>query len=119
MRNRLFFVFFLSILLGTSGLMASEESLRLDLNPEDIAEVRFTDKSAIHLKLSESATLKLKHLTEQNIGKKLSVYYRDHAIITATVQAMIPSGRITISEPSDSIWEEMKILQGHLRKKQN
>ncbi len=118
MKNRLLFVFFLLILFGSTALMASERPLRLYLNADDITEVRFTDKNDINLKLSESATLKLKNLTEENIGKKLSVFYMTHAIVTATIQIAIPSGRITISAPSDSIREEMKKLQEKLRENQ-
>ena len=114
MKIRLLFVFLMSILVISTGLMANEETLRLDLNVEDIVEVRFTDKTAINLKLSDSATLKLKNLTAENIGKKLLVSYMNHVVVSATIQAATPSGRIIISTPSDFIWKEMKKLQQKL-----
>lgn len=115
MKARLLSTFLLSILVGFTVLQANEGSLRLDLNEENIVEVRFTDKTrVINLKLSNSATLKLKNLTRENIGKKLSVSYMDHILVSATIQAEIPSGRIQISNPSDLIWKEMKKLEGKL-----
>ena len=114
MKAWLLFVFLLSILVGFTVLQANEGSLRLDLNEENIIQVRFTDKTAIDLKLSDSATLKLKNMTEENIGKKLSVLYMNHIIVSATIQAAIPNGRIGISNPSDFIWKEMKKLEEKL-----
>ena len=106
-------VFFLLIFVASTALTAAEEPLRLDLNSRDISEVHFTDKNDIQLKLSESATLKLKNITEKNVGKTLSVLYMNEAIVTATIQVVIPSGQIRISRPSDSIREEMEKLQNN------
>ncbi len=106
-------VFFLLIFVASTALTAAEEPLRLDLNSRDISEVHFTDKNDTQLKLSESATLKLKNITEKNVGKTLSVLYMNEAIVTATIQVVIPSGQIRISRPSDSIREEMEKLQNN------
>ena len=106
-------VFFLLIFVASTALTAAEEPLRLDLNSRDISEVHFIDKNDIQLKLSESATLKLKNITEKNVGKTLSVLYMNEAIVTATIQVVIPSGQIRISRPSDSIREEMEKLQNN------
>lgn len=118
MKIRHFFVIVLSGMIVSIGAMAIEKPLRLDLNEKDIIEVRFTNETSIGLKLSDTATLKLKNITGKNIGKRLSVSYMKHVVVSATIQAAITSGSIKISNPSDFIWDEMKKLREKLARDQ-
>ena len=114
MKLRFFFILVLSGMFFSIGVMAVEKPLRLDLSEKDIADVRFISKTEISLKLSDTATKKLRNLTSKNIGKKLEVTYMNTIISAATIVIEISTGYVRISNPSDFIWDEMKKLQEKL-----
>ena len=96
------FTLFVWVVLFLSNSAFCEGGLHLRLSRSDV-EKAVVSNGELWLKLSPDASLELSRITEDNVGKTLSISLEDTPLLEMRIHAGVDSGVINIQKPSSPL----------------
>ena len=102
-------VLFCSITIAQETINYSLSKEKFDtLSMESLGDSIFT----VFIKLNSAATKEFSKITENNIGKRLNIIFKDSVLISAVIKGKISSGLLSVSEFTNA--EEAKNIEAWL-----